>query len=641
MKKKHLGAILVEQGAISEETIKKALAFQKRKKDEGRSVTLGEILLHNGKISRKQLDKALQTQKMQNQANAVIKSKTELELDHGRLYLKQTDAQGNRLVDQSSSKHILVVENDSGDPFILHTEQGKKSHINAFLKTQEKLEKAYQDKSIKPTHVLVSANLIEIMAAQGKNDGSEEDQTDLENRFEKILREGFEAGASDVHFFRYEDNCLVRFRIYGNIRTYDEMPAQMADDLISVGFSSFGSGGSNVYWKKEVKQRIRMRFTYSEHITVAGRYEHSPGDDGQYHACIRLMPDDRRERTKEIDFLKLGFTKAQTRTLKGGASKASGLVCFSGPTGSGKSTTMAGLVKWLNKDDDTVILTVESPIERPLPAFQTSVSDDDDADPKEFADAIKSTLRRDPDALMVGEIRDSYSSEAAVSGVQTGHMLLTSIHAQSAIEIVERMSSSALKIPTQTIGSPSFISVLVFQMLLPKLDEQSRIRVTSQNIHDLLSEEEAERVLAVVPNLDAANICIRGSRPEYPEGISGMTICAEVLNPDQIMRTHFQRLELNEALKRWKELGEKDRGKPLDERCAGFNSLDHAYEKMKLGLIDPRDVEAYFGLLSPDEIDVQGSAPGMFEGEVHDASTGLQSGAVTRLERQPLTEELP
>jgi len=603
--KKHLGAILVDQGAVSEETITKALTFQRKKQKEGVNAQLGDILRHSGKISRKQLDQALRNQKAQKAGTVEIKSKYELELELGRTFYKATDSQNNRFVEAGSAKQILVAEDESGKPYILHTVQGKKSHINAFLKTQSKVEKSFQDSAQKPGHILVTQNLIEIfLASQTETEEAEEDQTDAEERFETILRDGFEAGASDIHFFRNEDNCMVRFRIYGNIRTYDEMPALSADRLISVGFSSFGQGGNNIYWKKETKQRIRMRFVYSENITVAGRYEHSPGDDGQYHSCIRLMPDDRRERTKEIDFQKLGFTKAQTRLLKSASSKASGLVCFAGPTGSGKSTTMAGLVKWLNRNDDTVILTVESPIERPLPAFQTSVSDDDKADSKEFADAIKSTLRRDPDLLMVGEVRDSYSAEAAVSGVQTGHMLLTSIHAQSAIEIVERMSSSALKIPTQTIGSPSFISALVFQMLLPKLDEQSRIRLTTSNIAEHLDAEEADRVMQVVPNLDEMNVCVRGSRPEYPEGIAGMTICAEVMSPTQAMRSHFQKLELNEALQSWRKAAEKDRGKPLDERCAGLAALDHGFEKMKLGIIDPRDLEAYFGLLSPEDLDI-------------------------------------
>lgn len=605
MKKKHLGKILVEQGAISEEIIKKALVFQKKKEAEGKIMTLGAILVRSEKISQAQLDTALAAQKASRGASTPIKSKTDLEIEHGRLLPKMADKSGIKFVDPSSIKHILVAENEKGDPFVLHTESGKKSYINSFIKTQERLEKSYQDEKVNPLHVLVSQNLIEIFLASMESKDEDDNQTDVEQRFEKILRDGYEAGASDIHFFRNEDNCMVRFRVYGNIRTYDEMPAASADKLISVGFSSFGQGGSNIFWKSEIKQRIRMRFTYSEHITVAGRYEHSPGDDGQYHACIRLMPDDRRERTKEIDFLKLGFTKAQARHLKSGASKASGLVCFSGPTGSGKSTTLAGLIKWLNRGDDIVILTVESPIERPLPAFQTSVSDDDDADPKEFADAIKSTLRRDPDVLMVGEIRDSYSSEAAVSGVQTGHMLLTSIHAQSAIEIVERMSSSALKVPSQTIGSPSFISTLVFQMLLPKLDEKTSIRLTNENIWDLVSEESAERILSVTPDLSAVNVCVRGYRPEYPEGISGMTICAEVLTPDQKIRSHFQKLELNEALLHWKKLGEDDSGKPLDERCVGLTALDHAFEKMKLGLIDPRDLEASFGLLTPENHSIQ------------------------------------
>jgi len=88
-----------------------------------------------------------------------------------------------------------------------------------------------------------------------------------------------------------------------------------------------------------------------------------------------------------------------------------------------------------------------------------------------------------------------------------------------------------------------------------------------------------------------------------------MTICAEVLSPDQIMRTYFQELKLNEAVMRWKQLGEKDRGKPLNERCTGFFAIDHAFAKMKLGIIDPRDMEAYFGFLLPEELEVESAPP--------------------------------
>lgn len=628
MSKKYLGAILVEKGYVSKSTLHKALLFQQKKRDEGNSATLGEILVSSKVVTQEQLKATLIEQRSRNRKSAgTLRSKTDLESVHGRLYPKLEDKYGNKLVEQSAITNIFVVESDHGKPFILHTEAGKKVHINAFLKTQEKLEKSYNDDRSKPKHLLVSQNLIDIFLAVAKNQGTEEDQTDAEHRFEKILRDGFEAGASDIHFFRTEDHCIIRFRIYGNVRTYDEMPAEAADTLMGVGFSSFGQGGSDVYWKSTIRQRIRMRFTYSEHITVAGRYEHSPGDDGQYHCCIRLMPDDRRELNKEIDFLKLGFTQAQTNLLKASASKSSGFVCFAGPTGSGKSTTMAGLVKWLNRDDDINILTVESPIERPLPAFQTSVSDADDADPKEFADAIKSTLRRDPDLLLVGEIRDVYSAEAAVSGVQTGHLLLSSIHAQSAIEVVERMSSSALKIPTQTIGSPNFISALVFQMLLPKLDDQTRIRLTTVNVQDYLNEEMAARLLRAVPDLDTSNVCVRGSRPEYPEGISGMTICAEVLSPDQAMRSYFQELKLNEAVMHWKQLGEKDWGKPLNERCTGFFAIDHAFAKMKLGMIDPRDMEADFGFLLPEELEVESIPPSSKAKKSHNSEALLSKSS--------------
>ena len=435
------------------------------------------------------------------------------------------------------------------------------------------------------------------------NSAPDEMKSAYETEFENLIKKAYEAKAVDLHFLRKADVCRVRFRVFGAMRDYTEWDVQRADDIISVGFTSFGRGGKYSHWKKNIRQRIRLKIRYSQHITLDCRYEHSPGDDGAYHACIRILANDRREVSKPIDLTALGFTHAQREALEAAASSASGMVLLSGPTGSGKSTTMAGLIKYINRNDDVNILTVESPIERELPAFQTSVSDDDDADPLEFAQAVKSCLRRDPDCLALGEIRDMQSAQAAATGVQTGHILLSSVHAQSALEIVERLTSPALGLPAETISSPNFLRILSFQVLMPRLADDIKIRLTSENAHKYLEASELSRLLAKVPDLDSANVCVRGQSEEYPEGISQMTICAEVVEPDSAMRSFFRSLDLGSAIEHLKRLRKQYVDLPLHQRCIGLSAAEHALEKMKSGILDPRDVEAYFGHLSKIDIE--------------------------------------
>ncbi|MFB2351170.1 hypothetical protein, partial [Priestia megaterium] len=91
------------------------------------------------------------------------------------------------------------------------------------------------------------------------------------------------------------------FRVWGALRDHEDWKPQKADDILSVGFSSFGSGSKYSHWKKNIRQRVRLKIRYSQHITLDCRYEHAPGDDGSYHACIRILANDKRDVTKQID----------------------------------------------------------------------------------------------------------------------------------------------------------------------------------------------------------------------------------------------------------------------------------------------------------------------------------------------------
>lgn len=601
---KQLGKILVDKGIITEEILKKALAKQSELNENGaRSISIGKLLLANNHVSESQLKAAVASQKRKSKAE--FKVKGELEEIYGELVFTMSPAGSNdRFVEEDHEHDILVAEGRANSqPYILVTKAFQANKPNALLSVRSKVIKAYQESSSdspKVTTIIATRDVLTLYRQTGVDgdvDG-EASKTSLEVEFENLVKRAYEAKAVDLHFFRRSDNCRVRFRVWGSMRDHEDWEPAKADSILSVGFSTFGKGSLYSHWKSNIRQRVRIKIVYSQFITLDCRYEHAPGDDGAYHACIRILANDRRDITKQINLQDLGFTTAQTRKMEAAASRASGMVILAGPTGSGKSTTLAGLVKYINRNDDVNVLTVESPIERELPAFQTAVSDDDGADPKEFAMAIKSTLRRDPDALMVGEIRDEMSASAAATGAQTGHTLLTTVHAQSGIEIVERLSSPALALPPQTIGSPSFISILIFQMLLPVMDEASKIKLTSNNIGEHLSGGVKDRLLMLVPDIDDHEICVRGSRPEFPEGVASMTICAEVVVPDETMRLHFRSLELSEALAHWVEQGRKiNEGAALDERVSGLKAESHAVGKMLSGMIDPRDVEQSFGHL--------------------------------------------
>lgn len=600
---KALGEVLKSEGWISNDVLNKALKKQAEiNKDPNKRITLGKILVSNGVISEDQLQLALTQQKKSKTLE--FKTRSELEELYGALTYQYGNLETHEpLVDPEYASDILVAETVDGTPFILVTRKFQETMVNVVLGVRKRIQGAFRDKNgraLKITTLHITKDVLMLYSQDTVSASSDNDEkSDLEVEFENLVKRAYEAKAVDLHFFRQNDICRVRFRVWGTLRDHEDWDPIKADNIISVGFSSFGKGGKYSHWMQNNRQRIRLKIRYSQHIMLDCRYEHSPGDDGAYHACIRILANDKRDIAKPIDLAGLGFTRAQTKKIEAAASSASGMVILSGPTGSGKSTTLAGVVKYINRADDMNVLTVESPIERELPAFQTSVSDDDDADPKEFAKAIKSTLRRDPDVLMVGEIRDEMSASAAATGVQTGHTLLTTVHAQSAIEIVERLSSPAMGLPPQTIASPSFISVLIFQMLLPTLDDKSKVRVTHDNIDKYFGSEEKERLLSLVPNLEEHTICIRGTSREYPEGVAGMTICAEVVLPDETMRRHFRKLELAEAMELWLEMGKAvNEGLSLDQRVTGLRASSHALGKMLAGLIDPRDIEVYFGHLN-------------------------------------------
>lgn len=605
-----LGEELVRRGICTQASVDRALTLQKAERDKGNKIALGRILVKIGATDERTINQVVEQQR----AKSVkpINSTEELHSRFGEITVHDTAFDGTELVTNGAREHIVVGLSEDQKPVIFLSTESRNEHVSDIKKTIALVKKAFPKSQYNHEHITppvkVSAGMIEIIRdSKTQVSRSDKDFTDAERAFRRIIFDAYERDTSDIHFYRMQGRCTVKYRIHGSIRQVEEMSAENADTIISVGFDSLGEGGTQTGWDKKKAQRRRIRMPVNEHVTLDLRYEHQPGDNGSYHCVIRLLANDQREINTVKKLTSLGFSAKQEKLVKGALMRSSGATLIAGPTGSGKSTTIGQLIKWMYKanDGDINILTVEAPIERELPAFQASVSDDDEAGEKEYAQAIKGTLRRDPDFLMVGEIRDPHSAAAVVNGVQSGHPLISTVHAQSAIEIVERMAGPGMKVPPQTLGSPSFISALIYQMLLPQLDDHTKIELRSaEQMEKYLDKDLVHRLMQVAENLDEATICVRNRESvDNPEGTSGMTVCAEVIIPDEVMLKHFRNLEIAEARRHWRNQGKRSRqNRDLDNQVVGMSAQDHAIQKMLRGMIDPRDVEAYFGFLTMQSI---------------------------------------
>jgi len=232
--------------------------------------------------------------------------------------------------------------------------------------------------------------------------------------------------ASDIHIEPAESALKVRFRLDGVLQDIETLPAAYSSPVLS---------RVKVMAHLNIAER-RLPQDGRLHITVNGkgidfRVATSPTLHGE-SLVLRIL--DRQE--VELDFMRLGFDEQLLATMRAALQKPYGIILSTGPTGSGKTTTLYTALKELNHPDRK-ILTVEDPIEYMLGGVnQTQVK------PQigyTFAAALRAFLRQDPDVLMVGEIRDRETAEVAIQAALTGHLLLSTLHTNTAAAAVTRL----------------------------------------------------------------------------------------------------------------------------------------------------------------------------------------------------------
>jgi twitching motility protein PilT len=308
----------------------------------------------------------------------------------------------------------------------------------------------------------------------------------MKDRIEYLLRAGFELKASDIHLTVGVPPIM---RINGEIKRYGQdslqpseteemaraiIPEHMWNQFKEIGELDFSYGIPGV-------SRFRIN-TYLQRSCVA--------------MAIRIVPT----RIPSLEELEL------PQTLQQIAEKPQGLVLVTGPTGSGKSTTLASVINYMNQTSRKHIITLEDPIEY-LHKHGNSIIDQREVgfDTNNFANGLRAALRQDPDVILVGEMRDLETIQTAITAAETGHLVLGTLHTSSAPATINRIIDvfPPSQQPQVRIQLASVLVGIISQRLFKTIDNKSRkaateILINNSAVANLIRNEKIHQIVSIM-----------------------------------------------------------------------------------------------------------------------------------------------
>ncbi len=336
---------------------------------------------------------------------------------------------------------------------------------------------------------------------------------------EKILLTAKAIGSSDIHFEPFENRCRIRIRIDGKLKEQYSIPSGEYPVLIN---KIKNRAGLDISQKRLPQDgRITVK-TEKDEFDI--RVSTLPSMEGE-SIVLRILSKD----TSNIQLEQLGFAPDELRIYKEGIRNPNGIVLISGPTGSGKTTTLYATLKLLNKSD-TKILTIEDPIEYTLEGVvQMQLREDIGLD---FETALKTFLRQDPDIIMVGEIRDVKTANMAIRAALTGHLVLSTIHTNSAWATISRLID--MGVPAHLIAGTLNLSVA--QRLVRKLCNHCK--------KEMPLTADTFPMGFVVPEAIKTQYMAIGCAECYHTGYSGRKAIYELLPTTKELAVHIKNNEL-------------------------------------------------------------------------------------------------
>ncbi|MCX6779335.1 MAG: ATPase, T2SS/T4P/T4SS family [Candidatus Magasanikbacteria bacterium] len=351
------------------------------------------------------------------------------------------------------------------------------------------------------------------------------------NIVNSILEHAVYEGASDIHIEPMEKEVIVRYRVDGVLRPIMTLPKQVQAGIIA-------------------RIKILANLKIDEHMLPQDGRIKLVLQDEKFSLRVSILPiyDGEKivmrilhEGSKPLTLDQLGFLPDTKKSIEENLEKPHGIILVTGPTGSGKTTTLYSILNMLNKPGVN-ISTIEDPIE-----YRVNGVNQSQINPRvgyTFASGLRSFLRQDPDIIMVGEIRDAETAEIAIHAAMTGHIVLSTLHTNDAPTTIPRLLD---------MGIPSFLvaftaNIIVAQRLVRKIcpDCKQEFKLTQENIKDLEKIVDPKKML----DLFKKNDCLKpsdqkltawtfyrgaGCRKCNNEGYKGRLGIYEILVVDQVM----------------------------------------------------------------------------------------------------------
>jgi len=285
----------------------------------------------------------------------------------------------------------------------------------------------------------------------------EEISSDVEAFVDDVLIKAFHSGSSDIHIERFRDLAQVRFREDGVLTLQNDFTEFLESNYAAVITRLKIMSELNIAEHRLPQDGAISFISEREDIDVDIRLSILPNVRGE-RCVMRLL----RKDSINIDMKKLGFPPREFKLFMDSIQSPQGLILVTGPTGSGKTTTLYAALSEINKPDIN-ILTAEDPVEYELQGIgQTQMKDSIGFD---FATALRSFLRQDPDVVLVGEIRDKETSEIAIKAALTGHLVLSTLHTNDAVNTISRLIN--MGVPSYLIASA--LTLIIAQRLGRKI----------------------------------------------------------------------------------------------------------------------------------------------------------------------------
>ena len=530
---KRLGDVLFEQGVVNEKQINEAL----RKRSKGEKI--GEALIRFGYCNDSQIVDAMEASLGIRRVNLQL-----LYIDESVLKLLDEEfvTKAKIMPINIHGRRVVIATNDPLDfPTIENVRLRTGMNVETVLATQNDIDTAIAryygfSKTLKSLGIEVKEQknddekFYEELLSDPNADANESPIIQLVNQ---ILLTAVKSEASDIHIDPTDIEFKIRYRVDGVLGTERVLPKIILPKLISriKVMSHMDITDTRTPQDGRIKTVIEGR-------PIDLRISTLPTIRGE-KAVMRVL--DLSRNTKGLD--RLGLTDEERITFEKLIHRPNGIVLVSGPTGSGKTTTLYASLDQLNADDVNII-TVEDPVEIELEGInQVNVNPEIEFT---FANALRSILRQDPNIIMVGEIRDAETAEIAVKASLTGHLVLSTIHTNSSVKTITRLIDMGVDAFLVASSLSGVVAQRLLRVVCPHCSKMDEPTKSEQE----LFERNGVKV-DKIPRAVGCELCNN-------KGYKGRTAIFEILDVnDSIVRMVSNEAKEYEILEQARENGTK------------------------------------------------------------------------------------